>query len=215
MTALGCGRLRGILTDQQIEQMVKLEHNGSLFHGGMFRTVNKKFMRQISLYLTSLIGTPSDPTGKFKIQRYLAANCIMLGFEGVPAFYLNAMFATGNDVEAVIRNCSNRAINRHKWSRTELEKRLKSSNNIEKSSFKFTKKLISTRKCNQLAFHPNATQSTLYLESCFFGIWRQSIDRSQSIFAITNVTHLEQSLNLSHLNLVFSDIWFDLISVMK
>ena len=67
------------------------------------------------------------------------------------------------------------------------------------------------RKC-QPAFHPNATQFTLQLESCFFGIWRQSIDRSQSIFAITNVTHLQQNMPLSHLNLVFSDRWFDLIS---
>ena len=121
------------------------------------------------------------------------------------------MFATGNDAEAVINNCSNRAINRHKWSKTEIEKRLKSSHNIETLVLNSLKKLISIRKC-QPAFHPNATQFTLELESCFFGIWRQSIDRSQSIFAITNVTHLEQSLSLSHLNLVYSDRWFDLIS---
>ena len=209
---IGLRPIEGILTDQQIEQMVsQLEHNGSLFS---WRDVShgeqKIYEANITLF-DSLMRTPSDPTGEFKIQRYLAANCIMLGFEGVPAFYLNAMFATGNDVEAVIRNCSNRAINRHKWSRTELEKRLKSSNNIENQVLNSLKKLISTRK-SQPAFHPNATQSTLYLESCFFGIWRQSIDRSQSIFAITNVTHLEQSLNLSHLNSVFSDIWFDLIT---
>ena len=209
---IGLRPIEGILTDQQLEQMVsQLEHNGSLFSWRNISQSEKKIYEANITLFDSLKRTPSDPTGEFKIQRYLAANCIMLSFEGVPAFYLNAMFATENDVEAVIRNCSNRAINRHKWSKTELETRLKTSNNIENKVLNSLKKLIKIRK-TQPAFHPNATQFTLQLDSCFFGIWRQSIDRSQSIFAITNVTHLEQSLSLNHLNLVFSDRWFDLIS---
>ena len=209
---IGLRPIEGVLTDQQLDRLVsELELNGSLFSWrNISQSEQKIYEANITLF-DSLRRTPSDPTGEFKIQRYLAANCIMLGFEGVPAFYLNAMFATGNDAEAVIKNRSNRAINRHKWSKTEIEKRLKSSHDIESLVLNSLKKLISIRKC-QPAFHPNATQFTLQLESCFFGIWRQSIDRSQSIFAITNVTHLEQSLSLSHLNLVFSDRWFDLIS---
>jgi len=209
---IGLRPIEGVLTDQQIDQMVsQLEHNGSLFSWrNVTQSEQKIYEANITLF-DSLRLTPSDPTGEFKIQRYLAANSIMLGFEGVPAFYFNAMFATGNDIEEVNKNCSNRAINRHKWSKTELEKRLKSTNKIENLVLNSLKNLISKRKI-QPAFHPNATQFTLQLESCFFGVWRQSIDRSQSIFAITNVTHLEQNLSLSHLNLVFSDRWYDIIS---
>ena len=209
---IGLRPIEGVLTDQQIDQMVsQLEHNGSIFSWrNVSQSEQKIYEANITLF-DSLRLTPSDPTGEFKIQRYLAANCIMLGFEGVPAFYLNAMFATRNDIEEVNKNHSNRAINRYKWAKTELEKRLKSSNKIENLVLNSLKKLISKRKI-QPAFHPNATQFTLQLESCFFGIWRQSIDRSQSIFAITNVTPLEQSLSLSHLNLVFSDRWYDIIS---
>ena len=209
---IGLRPIEGILTDQQIDQMVsQLEHNGSLFSWrNVSQSEQKIYEANITLF-DSLRLTPSDPTGELKIQRYLAANCIMLGFEGVPAFYLNAMFATRNDIEEVNKNHSNRAINRHKWSKAELEKRLKSPNKIENLVLNSLKNLISKRKVHP-AFHPNATQFTLQLESCFFGIWRQSIDRSQSIFAITNVTHLEQNLSLSHLNLVFSDRWYDIIS---
>ena len=209
---IGLRPIEGVLTDQQLDQMVsQLEHNGSLFSWrNISQSEQKIYEANITLF-DSLLRIPSDPSGEFKIERYLAANCIMLGLEGVPAFYLNALFATGNDVEGVSKTGSNRAINRHKWSKTELENRLKSPNNIENLVFKSLDELISIRKC-QPAFHPNATQFTLQLESCFFGIWRQSIDRCQSVFAITNVTHLEQSLRLSHLNLVFSDRWFDLIS---
>ena len=209
---IGLRPIEGVLTDQQLDQMVRqLEHNGSLFSWrNISQSEQKIYEANITLF-DALSQTPADPTGEFRIQRYLAANCIMLGFEGVPAFYLNAMFATKNDVEAVSKTQSNRSTNRHKWSESELEKRLKSSTNIENIVFNSLKKLTSIRKC-QPAFHPNATQFTLQLDSCFFGIWRQSIDRCQSIFAITNVTHLKQNLGLSNLNLVFSDRWFDLIT---
>ncbi len=209
---IGLRPIEGVLTEQQLDQMVsQLEHNGSLFSWRSISESEKKIYEANITLFDALLRTPSDPTGEFKIQRYLAANCMMLGFEGVPAFYLNALFATRNDVEAVLKTGSNRAINRHKWSRHELKKRLKSPNDIENLVLKSLKNLISIRK-GQPAFHPNATQVTLQLESCFFGIWRQSIDCCQIIFAITNVTPLEQSLSLSHLNMVFSDRWFDLIS---
>jgi sucrose phosphorylase len=209
---IGLRPIEGVLTDQQLDQMIRqLEQNGSLFSWrNISQSEQKIYEANITLF-DALSQTPFDPSGEFRLQRYLAANCIMLGFEGVPAFYLNALVATRNDVEAVSKTGSNRAINRHKWSKIELERRLKSPNNIENLVLKSLNELISIRKC-QPAFHPNATQFTLQLESSFFGIWRQSTDRSQSIFAITNVTHLEQRLGLSHLNLVFSDRWFDLIS---
>jgi len=209
---IGLRPVEGVLTEQQLDQMVsQLEQNGSLFSWrNISQSEQKIYEANITLF-DALSRTPSDPAGEFSIDRYLAANCIMLGFEGVPAFYLNAMFATKNDSEAASKTLSNRAINRHKWSQKALEKRLDSPHNTEKLVFDSLQRLISIRKC-QPAFHPNATQFTLQLESCFFGIWRQSIDRCQSIFAITNVTHLQQTLALSHLNLVFSDRWFDLIS---
>mgnify|MGYP001433377655 CR=1 FL=1 len=209
---IGLRPVEGVLTDQQLDQMVsQLETNGSLFSWRNISQSEQKIYEANITFFDALRQTPSDPTGEFKIDRYLAANCIMLGFEGVPALYLNAFFATCNDTDAVDKKCSNRAINRHKWSKIELEKRLKSSKNIESLVFNSLKRLISIRKC-QPAFHPNATQFTLQLDSCFFGIWRQSIDLSQNIYAITNVTHLEQSLSLSNLNLAFSNRWFDLIS---
>ena len=209
---IGLRPIEGVLTEQQLDQMVsQLEHNGSLFSWRSISESERKIYEANITLFDALLRTPSDPSGEFKIQRYLAANCIMLGFEGVPAFYLNALFATTNDDEAVLKTGSNRAINRYKWPRHELKERLQSPNDIENLVLKSLKKLISIRK-GQPAFHPNATQATLQLESCFFGIWRQSIDCCQIIFAITNVTPLRQSLGLSHLNMEFSDRWFDLIS---
>ena len=45
-----------------------------------------------------------------------------------------------------------------------------------------------------------------------FGIWRQSTDRRQDVFSISNVTCKAQSLALASVNLVSTDRWRDLIT---
>ena len=64
----------------------------------------------------------------------------------------------------------------------------------------------------QAAFHPNALQFTLHLGNELYGIWRQSMDKKQSIFCITNVTDRIVSLSLLDINLDDSEKWYDLIS---
>ena len=77
--------------------------------------------------------------------------------------------------------------------------------------FERLKQLIRIRQ-QQAAFHPNATQFTLQLGHALFGFWRQSMDRSQSIFCIANVSTQSQNLSLSDVNLIGVDCWHDLIS---
>jgi sucrose phosphorylase len=72
-------------------------------------------------------------------------------------------------------------------------------------------RLIKLRK-EQPAFHPNATQFTLNLGNDTLALWRQSLDRDQSIFAIHNISNKEVSIQLSDLNLIETDMWADLIS---
>ena len=43
------------------------------------------------------------------------------------------------------------------------------------------------------------------------GVWRQSIDKSQNIFAITNISSVERKLALSKINLIENEIWKDLL----
>ena len=72
-------------------------------------------------------------------------------------------------------------------------------------------KLITTRT-EQPAFHPNATQFTLHLGLNLFGFWRQSSNRKQSIFCISNITNKTVDLPLSELNFIMTENWLELIS---
>jgi sucrose phosphorylase len=64
----------------------------------------------------------------------------------------------------------------------------------------------------QAAFHPNATQFTLHLGPALFGFWRQSMDRRQSVFCISNISCSALPLTLSDINLIETEEWLDLIS---
>jgi sucrose phosphorylase len=62
------------------------------------------------------------------------------------------------------------------------------------------------------AFHPNATQFTLPLDDRVFGVWRQGLDRHQSIFALHNVSHQTVEVPLASLNLIDDEHWVDLLN---
>ena len=64
----------------------------------------------------------------------------------------------------------------------------------------------------QRAFHPNATQFTLQLDSRIFGLWRQSLDRDQSIFALHNVSADAIDIDPYAINMIVGEDWVDLLS---
>ena len=86
-----------------------------------------------------------------------------------------------------------------------------SEDNHHSRIYKELLRLIKLRK-KQPAFHPNATQFTLNLGNDTLALWRQSLDRDQSIFAIHNISNKEVPIQLSDLNLIETDMWADLIS---
>ncbi len=71
-------------------------------------------------------------------------------------------------------------------------------------------RLIEIRK-KQPAFHPNATQYTLNLGKKTYVLWRQSKDKRQSIFSVTNVSSKNKEFNTNKLNLIKNEKWRNLI----
>ena len=135
----------------------------------------------------------------------------MLGLEGIPAFYIHSILGSSNDYEKVKETNNNRSINRRSWQYDEIDRLLINKETKNSKIFNQLSKLIEIRK-NQTALHPNATQFTFNLGKNFFGFWRQSHDKRQSIFCISNITNVFQYLDLSELNLISSNEWWDLIS---
>ena len=146
------------------------------------------------------------------VERFICIHAIMLSLEGVPAFYIHSLFGTRNDYALYEQNNQNRSLNRGKIKISEID--LSKQSDTQSYIFLELRELMLIRK-KQHAFHPNAVQFTLHLGSSLYGIWRQSLDKKQSIFCISNLTDKEVKLSLLDLNLIGFDHWRDLITEIK
>ena len=207
---IGMRPAEGILDNIILDKLFKrVKKNGGKFSFRKVESKNKVYEANITLF-DALKRTDFDKDGIFAVERYIAAHSILLALEGVPAIYFNSLFGTSNDQNAFIKTGIKRNINRFKWEFSDLSKKLKNKNSLENIIYSKILKIISLRQ-KQIAFHPNATQYTLTLGNKLFGVWRQSIDRSQNIFAITNISSVVRELKLSKINLFENQLWFDLL----
>jgi len=145
-------------------------------------------------------------------ERFICSQTIVMSLEGIPAFYIHAMLATPNDYDGVNRRGMKRAINRHRWNYPNLRKKLDDPTTSQARVMADLSDRLLIRK-KQVAFHPNATQFTVNMgDDRVFGIWRQSVDRCQSIFALHNVNNTAVTISAAALNLIEDQHWVDLLS---
>lgn len=147
----------------------------------------------------------------YQIPRFLCSQTIMMALEGLPAFYIHSLLATPNNKKGIKITGHNRTINRARWNYADLQQKLADPQSKQSIVLRELSRLIRIRR-QQKAFHPNAVQYTLQLRDCFFGFWRQSLDREQSLFAVHNLSNKTRKFKLKKLNLVETYKWRDLIS---
>lgn len=211
---IGMRPAEGLLSDEEQLQMVEtIRSFGG--HISTRRTADggeRVYELNVSLF-DALQGTTAGPDG-FQVERFLCSQTVMMGLEGIPAFYIHSLLATSNDQASVDRTGHNRSINRHQWDWKELQGHLEEEGSAHRTVFHELTRRMSIRQ-RQTAFDPLATQFTLQLGEPFFAFWRQNRDRSQSIFCIYNMTDEVQELRLADLNLIAFDQWQDALSGEK
>ena len=210
---IGLRPLEGILPEKEIKNYINFfRKQGALF--GLRKNKKKESVYEVNITLLDAFKESYFGNDSFGIKRFILAHIILFSMEGIPAVYIQNLVGSKNDYTKVKKTGSNRSINRKNWEFKLLEEKLKNKKSINYKIFNLLKEIISIRK-KQPAFHPNATQFTLQLEDDFFGIWRQSIDRSQSIFCVSNLTNSLKKISLLNINLISTNEWFDIISKKK
>ena len=208
---IGLRPTEGALPQGEVDQMLAAiqSFGGRVSMRRVPDGTEKPYEMNISFF-EAMQGTLEGPD-EYQVDRFMAAMAIMLALEGIPAIYIHSLLATPNGYEEVNLSGSNRSINRRQLDYDAVSAKLADPLTVEAQVFRRLLSLVEIRK-NQQAFHPNAVQFTLALPEGLFGFWRQSQDRKQSIFAVTNVTKNEKTLSLADINLIAGDTWRDLIS---
>ncbi|WP_394690663.1 sugar phosphorylase [Hoeflea sp.] len=208
---IGMRPAEGLLSEEDIDSVIATAKR----FGGLasMRTMPDGSTRtyEINIALFDALKGTVEGEDEWNIERFLCSQTIALGLEGIPGIYIHSLLGTGNDYEGVEKSGHNRAINRRRWHYPDLIAELDDPNSRHTRVFQSMATLMKLRS-KQGAFHPNATQFTLQLGDQLFGFWRQSLDRSQSIFAIHNLTAEEVSVPVMALNLIGGETWTDLIS---
>ncbi|QIR15156.1 sugar phosphorylase [Shewanella aestuarii] len=208
---VGLRPAEGLLEEEEIKTLVDtMEMFGGKISCRTTETGEQKpYEMNIALF-DALQGTTKGKD-TWGLQRFLCAHSIMLALEGIPGIYIHSLLGTRNDYEKLANTSHNRSINRHRWDFDQITAEL--SNHASEHAQVLTEmtKLINLRT-QQVAFSPNATQFTLHLGLQLFGFWRQSRNRKQSIFCISNISDQVMDLPISELNLIITETWTDLIS---
>lgn len=166
-------------------------------------------------WFSALNNENSDEDMDFQVKRFIASRAIALVIQGVPGIYLHSFLGTKNCEEAVSDVKTKREINRsvidYKTLIAELE-------NPETLIFKISYNLnyvLDIRK-RQNAFHPNAYQKILKINTDIFAVLRLSKDKKQHVLSLINVTERVSSAKISFKEInVFETEWYDLISKRK
>ena len=189
---IGMRPTEGILNQKSLNNFLKrLKKNGSKFSYRKVQNKSRKVYEANITIFDALKKSDSDPSGKFYLDRYIAAHAIMISFEGIPAVYFNSLFGKSNDEAKYVITGNNRDVNRYKWNYKNIKKKLSEKKSKQSIFYQNLVKLLEIRR-KQKAFHPNAKRSNINLGSKLFCFKRISLDKKQSIISITNCSSVDQ-----------------------
>jgi len=208
---IGLRPLDGLLAESERDRLVETvqKFGGKVTYRKAREGYDKPYELDVALY-DALKGTVESGEDDVAYNRFICAHAIMLGLEGIPGIYIQSLFGSRNDYNRLEHTGRNRSINRHIWQESDLEAELENKHSMHGKVFTELNRILAIRR-RQPAFHPNATQFTLHLGEKIFAFWRQSIDRSQSVFSLSNISAKKQTLNLADINLISTDEWHDLL----
>ena len=205
---IGLNPARGILSQADIDSLVET----TLAHGGLVSYKHNADGTQspyeMNINYFDALSSPSmlqdvypqqadHETVNVQVDRFIAAQAIMLSLIGVPGIYFHSLFGSRGWMEGVKITGHNRTINREKLRLDRLESDLADENSLRHKVFTKYSKLLITR-LNAPAFHPHGTQTVLELHPSVFALERTSPDGNSHALCLHNVSKEQISFSTNH-----------------
>jgi sucrose phosphorylase len=209
---VGVMAVKNILSQQEIEMMALkvIENGGFISYKDEEDGSESPYELNITWY-SAINEEDKKESDDFQVKRYLASRAIALVILGVPGIYLHGLLGSKNDAEAVIEEEQTRSINRKNFNKRELIRALLDPTT---TTYKVVYQLANLimKRIRQKAFSPNAVQRVFDVSDYCFTVLRTSVDKSEHILTITNVSDKEQEIRITKNQLRLSfDNWLDLI----
>lgn len=144
-------------------------------------------------------------------SRFLATQAIMLALRGVPGVYFHSLFGSRGWPEGVRASGHNRAINRQKLPRRQLEAELADPQSLRRRIFDNYRRLLQQRAAHP-AFHPNGDQQILDVHPAVLALQRSSPDGRAPVLCLHNVSRQAQPIAFNWQGIGSADSLVDLLT---
>jgi sucrose phosphorylase len=185
---IGLNPVRDILSSRQIDALA----GSTLAHGGRISYKQNADGSQSPYELNiNYFDALSDPLGReslaLQVRRFLTAQSMLLSLRGLPGVYFHSLVGSRNWTGGVVESGRNRSINREKLQLNALETALQTPGTLRQQVFNGYLSLLQQRAASP-AFHPQAAQQILSMGRSIFAVLRTSLDGTQRMLCLHNVT---------------------------
>ncbi len=188
---IGLNPARGILRDAEIDALVARvqAHGGLVSHKNNPDGTTSPYELNVNLF-DALNDPRADESLAIQVERFIAAQAIMLALVGVPGIYFHSLFGSRGWQAGVAQTGHNRTINREKLERATLESDLADPGSRRAQVFARYAQLVRARASHP-AFTPYGTMRVLDAGSAIF-----ALVRDDQVWCLHNVTNATQKFDL-------------------
>lgn len=185
---IGLNPARGILSNAEIDSLVNkiLDHGGLISYKQNSDGTQSPYEMNIN-YFDALSNPNGNEPLDLQINRFIAAQAIMLSLLGLPGIYFHSLFGSRGWLEGVKQTGRNRTINREKCDLEKLQNELADENSLRSKVFTRYRQLLLARSSSP-AFHPHGTQIILDVHPAIFAVERISPDGKTRMLCLHNVS---------------------------
>jgi len=195
---IGLNPARGILADSEIDALVArtLAHAGLVSYKQNSDGTTSPYELNIN-YFDALSDPNADESLEMQVDRFIAAQAIMLSLVGVPGIYFHSLVGSRGWRDGVAATGQNRTINREKFDVGALEHELADLGSRRNKVFARYTQLLYVRSAHP-AFDPYGAMRVLNANPSIFSVLRVASEGA-SVLCLHNVSsHLQTAeLNLS------------------
>jgi glucosylglycerate phosphorylase len=193
---IGLNPVRGILPNNRIDRLIHM----ALDHGGFvsekLNSDGTQSPYELNINYYDMLSKPGEATSlTVQVDRFMAAQAIMLSMIGVPGIYFHSLFGSRGWPEGVEQTGRNRTINRQKLQRAMLEAELSNPDSRPWLVYNRFIELLRARASSP-AFHPFGNQRVILQFPSIFAVERSSPDHAARVLCVQNVSARGQLIPL-------------------
>ena len=211
---IGLIPLKGLMSNNRIQELLlDCEEKGGLVSHRIIAD-GKEEPYELNISWWSAMKSRVEKSDLLQSKRFILSQLFILGLPGIPAFYLQALLASNNDVNTFLKTGNRRDLNREKFDAYELFKKLDNPESAASRNIKYLQFAIEKR-IKLSAFNPGSPIEHISISNNNLVVFTRGKGKDK-LWIIHNFTEENYNLSLKELTIkeesLINNQWKDCLS---